>query len=353
MRRHYLNLGLGAWLQLARAWRPRPTGAILAQMLLVAPLLSFLAAAQGLITRRRRHAAPLSGTVVILGYWRSGTTLLHELLCSNPAFAAPTTYACMNPHHFALTEGAALARPQTEAQRPMDGMTISSASPQEEEFALLGLGARSPYEAFLFPEGIERALRLADPDSLTGAERRKWRRVFRRFLQGVSIGAQGRRLALKSPPHGYRIDLIREMLPDARFVLIVRDNGEVFESTVKMWRAMSDLYALGPGIDEERLRAAILADRTRFEARMRGAIGRIAPGRFFALRYEDLVASPAATMSSLYEGLGLGDFGEAEPLLVAELDRRAGYQAARLQPPAPWGEAVATQWAGFERQPGA
>src|SRR5262249_32934106 len=39
-----------------------------------------------------RHA-PL----FILGHWRSGTTLLHELLILDPRHAFPTTYQCLEP----------------------------------------------------------------------------------------------------------------------------------------------------------------------------------------------------------------------------------------------------------------
>jgi hypothetical protein len=61
--------------------------------------------------------------VFVLGFWRSGTTLLHELLCSDPQFGFPSTYACMNPSHFLLTEAWASGRktPRT-ANRPMDNM---------------------------------------------------------------------------------------------------------------------------------------------------------------------------------------------------------------------------------------
>src|SRR3974377_1277147 len=45
-------------------------------------------------------AAVLYPPVFVLGFWRSGTTLLHELLCCDQQFGFPSTYACMNPSHF-------------------------------------------------------------------------------------------------------------------------------------------------------------------------------------------------------------------------------------------------------------
>src|SRR5262249_10584758 len=40
----------------------------------------------------------------ILGHWRTGTTLLHEMLILDPRHTYPTTYECLEPNHFLLTE---------------------------------------------------------------------------------------------------------------------------------------------------------------------------------------------------------------------------------------------------------
>ena len=90
-------------------------------------------------------------------------------------------------------------------RRPMDDMVIGADTPQEDEFALLSLGARSPYEALLVPQGLERALALADPARLTPAERQDWDRLFRQFVLAVCAEAPGRVPLLKSPPHACRI----------------------------------------------------------------------------------------------------------------------------------------------------
>jgi hypothetical protein len=50
----------------------------------------------------------------------------------------------MNPHHFLLSEASILSRGGSRRQRPMDEMEFHTGSPQEDEFALLALGARSP-----------------------------------------------------------------------------------------------------------------------------------------------------------------------------------------------------------------
>ena len=81
-----------------------------------------MAGLQETLSNAQLAKANYRDAVVILGYWRSGTTLLHELLCLDARYTYPTTHACMNPHHFLFSEVSALAREGPSMQRPMDDM---------------------------------------------------------------------------------------------------------------------------------------------------------------------------------------------------------------------------------------
>ena len=66
---------------------------------------SALRAVQGVLYRQALARVRLSGDpVFIIGHWRTGTTLLHELLALDPRLRAPTNYECLVPNHFLLTE---------------------------------------------------------------------------------------------------------------------------------------------------------------------------------------------------------------------------------------------------------
>jgi hypothetical protein len=68
----------------------------------------------------------------VLGHWRTGTTLLHELLALDTRHTCPTTYECFAPSHFLITEGAAikLFGFLLPSRRPMDNMPIGWTLPQ-------------------------------------------------------------------------------------------------------------------------------------------------------------------------------------------------------------------------------
>jgi hypothetical protein len=350
MSRQYLNLTAGAWRQLRRNWHLPPSPLLLWQTLAPGSLFSAMAGLQQAVSREQLARANYRDAIVVLGYWRSGTTLLHEMLCLDARYTFPTTHACMNPHHFLLTEASALAREGTSAQRPMDEMEVRPGSPQEDEFALLSLGARSPYEALLIPKILPEALKLADPRDLSAHDEKRWREIFLSFLAGVSARGAGRPMILKSPQHGFRVATLRELLPDARYILIVRDPRTHFESVIRMWRRMFELYALGPILADDEIREAVLEDRVRFEAKLSEGVAGLPENRFTTLRYEDLVADPAGRIEQLYGRLELGDFSVVRESMAREAEKRRDYRAKGHAPSEAWQARIKEQWAGvFER----
>lgn len=347
MSRQYLNLTAGAWRQLRRNWRLRLSPMLLWQTSGPGSLLSMLAGLQQTVSREPLAKANFQNAVVVLGYWRSGTTLLHELLCLDTRYTYPTTHACMNPHHFLLSEASALARGGASTTRPMDEMEVRASSPQEDEFALLSLGARSPYEALIIPKILPEALKLTDPRDLSSADEKRWREVFLSFLGGVSARGSGRPMILKSPTHGARVSTLRELLPDAHYVLIVRDPVTNFESVVRMWRKMFETYALGPVISDDEIREAVLADRPRFEAKLAASTADLPQNRFASLTYESLIANPVGVIEQLYRQLELGDFNPVRESLIAETKRRGEYKAKGSLPSDAWRERINKEWAGI------
>ncbi len=253
----------------------------------------------------------LQPPIFLLGFWRSGTTLLHELFCCDSRFGFPSTYACMHPSHFLLTESW-MREQETEkrSQRPMDNMLYSWASPQEDEFALLSLGAPSPYEALLLPSLLKNPRRLLDLRRRFSDEQTRWSEVFLNFIRLLAV-QQDKPMVLKSPPHGFRLSILGSVFPKSCFVLIERNPYEVFASNLKLWRTLFDMYGLEP-ISAEQIEAFVLQAYVLHEEAIQDGLRHAAP-RLSRIRYEDLVSNSVGQMTRVYSELKLGDWERVRP----------------------------------------
>lgn len=330
--RFWHGMPLGVWLSLAgeHRWRASPSRWGLVASITAASAFNSLAAQfSDAVYRRGLRSPPTTPPpLFIIGHWRSGTTLLHELLMHDERFCCPNYYQCFAPSHFLLTE-----RVLTPAvswimptKRPMDDMTVSLDKPQEDEFALLNLGAPSPYRRMAFPVTSSRHPEALDLATLPPAELDRWRRTLRRFL-GMLAVADPRRPVLKSPPHTARVGVLAEMFPEAKFLHIVRDPFAVFGSTLRLWRSLDGGQGLqvdrGKGLEEyvfeafEQMYAAFERDRAT-----------LAPGRLHDVRYEELVADPVGQIGQAYERLELGGFEGVRGPLEKKAETMKTYRAS-------------------------
>jgi hypothetical protein len=271
--------------------------------------------------RTRREAKIADDPVFIIGHWRSGTTLLHELLTLDEKLYAPNTYQCFNPGHFLLTMKSDKGRLRASARtitRPQDNIEINDEKPQEDEFALMMFGAPSFYGYVAFPARIKSFAKRLFWNQLSTSEQRLWRQSMLRFLASISI-RETRRLLLKNPCNTAKIPAILELLPRAKFIYISRNPFDIIPSQQKASAALCNAYSLQK---EWSLDLEVFCDLNRLlhHAYVRDK-HMIPQGNLYELRYEDLLLSPLDTIRSIYSRLNLGAFEPVEELLLQELTR--------------------------------
>jgi omega-hydroxy-beta-dihydromenaquinone-9 sulfotransferase len=242
--------------------------------------------------------------IFIIGHWRSGTTLLHELLCSFSEFKSPTTYQCFCPQHFLLTERVVTTLfswviPKT---RTFDSVTLDWSSPQEDEFALLMLGAPSPYRRIAFPcfgdqlEGL-------DINKLSLKQKEYWCQSLVLFVKRLMFN-DPRRLILKSPTHTARISILLKLFPSAKFIFISRDPLKVIPSTIKLWKFFDLFHGLNSSASTNYLEYTLNS----FKA-LEGAYLRdrqlLNNHNLIELRFEDLIVDPASSLQLITSSLSL------------------------------------------------
>lgn len=302
--------------------------------------------------RRLAGARPDQPPLFVLGHWRSGTTLLHELLIRDPRNVYPTTFECFAPHHFLVTEAwiTPLIGWLLPKKRPMDNVATGWDRPQEDEFALCSLGIPSPYRSWCFPKHGPVDPEWLTLDGVSQEDRRRWMEALRRFVGALCLKRSGR-VVLKSPPHTARVRTLLEAFPDARFVHISRDPLSLFPSTVRLWKSLCDVQSLQAHqthydwIEEE-----VFSNLERMYAAYERDRELVPPGRLAELRYEDLVANPMDALRGVYEQLSLGDFAPAEPGVEAYLAEERDYKTNRYQLPDDVRDRVMQRWGDYARR---
>jgi len=345
------GMNFGAWVRLLVRNRfavaPRRIGMalIVTSVTLMNSVLWFV---QHLVYGRRLARTRIEhAPIFILGHWRSGTTLLHELLVSDPRHTFPTSFQCFSPNHFLISSW--LFRRclwfLLPAQRPMDNMPLGFDRPQEDEFALCNLGAGSPYTTIAFANRPIQDQEYLDFEGVSAHALDRWKRIFVWFLKCVTL-RDPRRIVLKSPPHTGRIRVLLELFPEARFVHIVRDPYVLFPSTQNMWRRMYRRDGLQKPHYRD-LEERIFKTFDRMYAAFERDRPLIGPGRYCEVRYEDLVADPIGQMRKIYDGLELGEFDGALPALETYVAGQKGYKTNRYEISPELRDQITRRWSSF------
>ena len=302
----------------------------LAYLLSVAAWNSYMGLFEKAINGDKIAAAELTAPpIFIIGYFRSGTTHLHNLLSCDPTFTCPTAYQIMFPHHFVYSQpwGTKIFDYLSPGKRPMDNVSYYGASPDEEEKALAALSGVSPFFRILLPGVTHEEYWALDPGQLPPEALAAWREAFRLFMKKLSF-SKNKRIVLKSPLHLGRIPLLLELFPGAKFIHITRNPYEVYLSFQKNWRsghALSHLQRPDPLVIDE----LILSWYTDLFALFERDRGLIPPGDLHEVRFEDLEKSPRQCLEKLYRHLSLPDFESFWTHASAYLDGLGDYQKNR------------------------
>ena len=281
-------------------------------------------------SRRIREAIP-APPIFIVGHWRSGTTMLHELMTCDERFNYPTTYQCFAPHHFLVSQwwAARLLWFLVPKQRPMDNMSAGMDLPQEDEFALMNLGAPSPYRRMAFPNSPPKYEEYLDFDGVSSRDLAEWSQKLLWFAKTLTLVRDGS-LVFKSPTHTGRIGLLANIFPDAKFIHISRHPHSLFPSTMRLWKALDHVQGLQATVDtpedEAQREEYVLRCLERMYSTFDEQRQKLQESQFFQIRYEELVQHPVETISSIYEQLELPDFDAARPHVEAYWDQRKDYQ---------------------------
>lgn len=265
--------------------------------------------------------------VFILGHWRSGTTLLHNLMTLDPQFTFSNLYEVLFPANFLLTEKlvtslTSWAIPKT---RPMDNVEAGFHMPQEDEVALVLLSGISPYLMLAHPSNPPVYERYLELKGLPEAELKTWKERFLYFMKKLTI-KENKPIVFKSPTHTFRIPVLLEMFPNAKFVYIYRDPYAVYSSSLHLRRTLFAENGLGRVVMDEKMEDDAMKMYTHCIETYERTRDLIPPGNLHEMRFEDLEVDPLGEMHKVYEGLNLGGWENLEPAITKKLPELTNFK---------------------------
>jgi hypothetical protein len=262
----------------------------------------------------------------ILGHWRSGTTLLHNLLAVDDQFAYPNLYEVFFPNTFLCTEEyrADQIAGLIPASRLIDSMAQGLQMPNEDEFATSALSLRSPYMLWSFPRSTAFYERFLTFRGVPEADVERWKAAFVLFLKKLTV-RNDRPMLLKSPPHTGRIKLLLDLFPNARFVHIRREPYTVFQSTLHLNQVLTRSLQFQKPDPADASAAVIRRYRLLYDAYFEER-SLIPVGQLCEISFEELEQESIGPMRTIYEMLGLRGFETLQPRLEEYVQTLAGYR---------------------------
>jgi hypothetical protein len=283
--------------------------------------LLYLQARLGMVDWFKRHPEvleqPVDDPIFIMGFGRSGTTILFELMSQDPQFRVVKKWESLFP--------CPPPEPDTYLTDPRIELTEKVSAFSENiipEFkAMHKLGGNLPVESveFMYPSFLSEVYPLAFqvPSYARYLADQGLKYTFgwhKKILQLLQSRYKAQRWLLKGPSHLPYLNDLLAVYPNARFVFTHRDPIVSSDSLVSFmgmiywWRTD---HPWGDGsIDEW----AFAEDRARvwdtvIEALRTSAIPQHNVAQFY---YHEFMADPMASIRGIYKGLGLTLSPEAE-----------------------------------------
>jgi hypothetical protein len=273
-----------------------------------------LAAYNKKITEHQIKKHPL----FILGYYRSGTSYLHQCLTQDDRFGYHTNYQMVLPEVMLTTEKALL--PVFDLFCRVFNITdsvhrvpLSFRFPGEEDATMTTyLDPKGAQWGYFFPERMTEYFRkYVLFEDVPEAEKRSWEQSFIYLLKKVSIANQHKQLVLKSPPNTARIRQLLTLFPEAKFIFIHRNPYHVYASNKKFWKVLQKVYAL-QGTRSVDVNNVILDTYSRMMQRYLQEKEQVPEDQLTEIAYDEFVQDPVESLKNVYRKLRLHDFSQCE-----------------------------------------
>lgn len=282
----------------------------------------------------------IKDTVAIVGFARTGTTMLQRCLAADQRFYAPLWYEVRYPAPFPgwdfdgpdprVAAGKAEVAAILEAQPDLAAIHPWDATAADEEVMLLEHAFYSTMpEVWCYAPTYQRWQETND--NTPGYEYLKLVLQFLQWQKKRKGHQEGLRWVLKTPHHLHFLDVLLKVFPDAKIIQTHRDPQQTIPSLCSM---IYNMWAMGRDETDPHLVGQQFGSKWANSMRRAMAIRDQAPSRFMDVWYKDAVIEPARVVKDVYDFLEM-PFTEADAANLQrhlEANKREHRPAHRYSP---------------------
>lgn len=266
--------------------------------------------------------------IFIVGHWRSGTTFLHSVLCQSQQFAYTSPLAVGLPWDF-LTLGKGL-RPVLEQALPkdrfIDQVPVNPDSPQEDEIALASMQTLSFYHGLYFPEHfVENFNAGIFFEGCDDSDIEAWQQAMVLFCKKLQLENPNQQLLIKNPVYTARVQKLRQIWPDAKFIHIYRNPYIVFQSTLNFYAKLFKELSL-QSFEQVPVKEIVLESYPKMINKLFEDTAALPKEDFIEIQFEAFEAAPVEHLSQIYEQLEIEGWAKDLPAFERYLQAQKSYR---------------------------
>jgi hypothetical protein len=256
--------------------------------------------------------------VFVIGHWRSGTTLLHNLLSCDQRVGYTTTYHSVFPNNLrSKWLFKTFMRIFMPRHRPGDAVELNPDYPQEDEYALSNMTPESFYHFFYFPkyyrEYYDKYIRF---EGMHPSNYERWKKRYNNLVTRALINTSGKRIVLKNPVNTGRIKTLLDIYPDARFIFLHRNPVTTFLSSQKFFGNLFPTLNLHR-FSNDSIKEMIVENYQKILKDYLNDRALIPEGNLIEIGYDALNKSPIETIKTIYRHFNLDGYRDTEKELKA------------------------------------
>ncbi|MEC4986622.1 MAG: sulfotransferase [Oscillatoria sp. PMC 1068.18] len=241
--------------------------------------------------------------IFLVGCPRSGTTLLQSLLAAHSqitSFPESKFFVALNPIY----------------------------EPKRKRFGLASRNAKPQLKKFLQEINCEEMFQLLPKYAIFASQ---YVKVFLEVLDNLTA-KQGKSIWLeKSPPHLLHIDYIEKLIPEAKFIHILRNGSDVVASLYDVTHRYNSNSAWGRPYELDECIEGWIRD-------VQISLNQRDKSNHFLVKYEQLVADPHAVLKPLCEFIGvqfeekmLTDYRQAATKVISDRETWKAGASQKIQ----------------------